>query len=173
VTPAPAAPAAPETGPGARSSEPAATARRTPAAPRDKLGARPLPLQEATVPAPGATDAPPPPTPPATPAANTAPARAYLATEVDVKPKVLTQVAPVYPDDAAKRKVQDVVVLQVLVDPGGRPTTIKVLRGSQKDALLDGAAAAAVRQWTFSPATKAGKPVPCWFNVGVPFPPAK
>ena len=90
-----------------------------------------------------------------------------------MRPKVLTQVAPNYPDEAAKQMVQDVVVLQVLVDPSGRPQTIKVLRGSQKAPLLDGAAAAAVRQWTFSPATKDGQPVPCWFNVGVPFPPAK
>jgi serine/threonine-protein kinase len=166
----PAAPAAPLGDPGSVSREPTASAPRTPTEPRGKLGARPLPLQEATVPAVAATEAP---APPATPAANTAAARIYLATEVDVKPTVLTQVAPIYPDDAATRKVQDVVVLQVLVDPGGRPTTIKVLRGSQKEPLLDGAAAAAVRQWTFSPATKAGQPVPCWFNVGVPFPPVK
>ena len=101
------------------------------------------------------------------------PERVYLATEVDVKPEVLTQVAPLYPDDAAKQKVQDVVVLQVLVDASGRPQTIKLLRGSRKAPSLDGAAAAAVRQWTFSPATKTGQPVACLFNVGVPFPPTK
>jgi protein TonB len=92
---------------------------------------------------------------------------------VDVKPEVLAQVAPVYPDEVAKQKVEDVVVLQVLVDATGKPQNIKLLRGSRKAPLLDGAAAAAVRQWTFSPARKGGQPVPCWFNVGVPFPPKR
>ena len=38
---------------------------------------------------------------------------------------------------------------------------------------LDGAEIAAVRQWTFKPAKKDGQTVPCWFNVGVPFPPKR
>ena len=75
--------------------------------------------------------------------------------------------APIYPDEAAKQHVQDVVVLQVLVDETGRPRNIRLLRGSRKAPLLDGAAAAAVRQWTFSPARKNGQPVACWYNVGV------
>jgi protein TonB len=110
---------------------------------------------------------------PAATGTNAPSARVYLATEVDAKPAVLTQVAPNYPDEAARQNVQDVVVLQVLVDASGRPQTIRLLRGSRKAPLLDGAAAAAVRQWTFSPARKDGQSVPCWFNVGVPFPPAK
>jgi protein TonB len=79
----------------------------------------------------------------------------------------------VYPESAARRKVQDVVVLKVLVGPNGRPEDIEVLRGSQKDPALDAAAIAALRQWTFTPARKGGQPVPCWFNVGVPFPPSR
>jgi protein TonB len=104
---------------------------------------------------------------------SSTPERAYLATEVDEKPEVLTQVAPLYPDEAAKQNAHDVVVLQVLVDSGGHPRTIKLLRGSRKTPLLDGAAAAAVRQWTFKPAKKNGQPVACLFNVGVPFPPVR
>jgi protein TonB len=113
------------------------------------------------------------PTAPAAPGATASSARIYQVTEVDAKPEVLTQVPPIYTDDAAKQNVRDVVILQVLVDASGRPQTIRLLRGSQKAPLLNGAAAAAVRQWTFSPARKAGQPVACWFNVGVPFPPAK
>jgi len=90
-----------------------------------------------------------------------------------VKPEVATQVAPNYPDEVARQNVQDVVILQVLVDAAGKPQNIKLLRGSRRAPLLDGAAAAAVRQWTFRPARKNGQPVACWFNVGVPFPPAK
>ena len=82
--------------------------------------------------------------------------------------------APEYPAEAARQKVQDVVVLQVLVDAAGRPQTIKVLRGSRTvRSARWRATEAAVRQWTFKPATKGGQPVACWFNLAVPFPPAK
>jgi serine/threonine-protein kinase len=110
---------------------------------------------------------------PVSPGPSTAPARVYQTSEVDAKPEVLTQVAPAYPPDAAAQKVQDVVVLQVLVDAAGRPQTIRVLRGSRKFAPLDAAATESVRQWTFKPAMKDGRPVACWFNLGVPFPPSR
>ena len=110
---------------------------------------------------------------PPTPGTTPAPARVYQTNEVDTKPEVLAQVAPIYPPDAEAQKVQDVVVLQVLVDAAGRPQTIRVLRGSRKSGLLDGAATESVRQWTFKPAMKNGRPVACWFNIGVPFPPSR
>jgi len=149
---------------------PASPPPRVPAVSSSKAGTRPPPQTAAPAPAANAASLPAAPTAPG--AAETA-ARVYELTEVDVKPEVLTQVPPLYPADAANQRVQDVVVLQVLVDSGGGPQTIRVLRGSQKSPLLDGAAAAAVRQWTFKPARKDGQPVPCWFNVGVPFPPVK
>ena len=153
---------------------------RKPANPTPSSGAKPGAAQKAS-PAPPAAGAgvqasgAPQPAAPVSPSAEPAPAsaRVYQTSEVDTKPEVLTQVAPVYPPDAAAQKVQDVVVLQVLVDAAGRPQTIKVLRGSRKSGLLDGAATESVRQWTFKPATKDGRPVACWFNLGVPFPPAK
>jgi protein TonB len=97
----------------------------------------------------------------------------YISTEVDVRPQVVRQVPPVYPERAVALRVQDVVVLKVLVGPTGRPEDIQVLRGSQKGSALDAAAVAAVRQWEFYPARKDGQPVSCWFNVGVPFQPPK
>ena len=100
-------------------------------------------------------------------------ARVYISTEVDVRPQVVRQVPPVYPERAVALRVQDVVVLKVLVGPTGRPEDIQVLRGSQKGSALDAAAVAAVRQWEFYPARKDGQPVSCWFNVGVPFQPPK
>ena len=64
-------------------------------------------------------------------------------------------------------------MLQVLVSPTGRAEEVRILRGSRKASSLDGAAVTAVRQWTFNPAVKGGKPVSCWFNVGVPFAPPR
>jgi len=172
ATETPAAPAAKPAAPAAGSRGPAGGPARGQAASQTKVGSRALAPLPAAVPPPvdGSSQAP---ASPATPAASVPPSRVYLPAEVDVKPEVLTKVAPIYPDDAAKQNVQDVVVLQVLVDAGGRAQTIKLLRGSQKAPLLNGSAEAAVRQWTFGPARKDGRPVPCWFNVGVPFPPAK
>ena len=169
--PPPAPPAAPAAGAATGSRGAAAAAARGQAASQSRAGTRPLPSQP--VAATPSADANQTPTAPAAPGANTSSARVYQVTEVDAKPEVLTQVPPIYTDDAIKQHVQDVVILQVLVDASGRPQTIRLLRGSQKAPLLNGAAAAAVRQWTFSPARKGGQPVPCWFNVGVPFPPAK
>jgi protein TonB len=146
-------------------------AAKTPGAAQSRPGAKPPPTQPAlatqgpgaaVVPAPAAPAAPPPPAPSS---------RIYQTVEVDVRPEVVAQVRPMYPEEAAKQNVQDVVVLQVLVDVAGRPESIKVLRGSRRAPALDEAATDAVRQWTFRPAKKNGQPVPCWFNVGVPFPP--
>jgi serine/threonine-protein kinase len=165
----PAQPPAPPGAP-AGSRSPSAPGGRGQTASQGRVGGRGLPVPPAAAPGAGANAAQAAPDP----AAAGAPSpRIYLTTEVDVKPEVLTQVPPIYTEDAAKQNVKDVVVLQVLVDANGRPQTIKLLRGSQKAPLLNGSAAASVRQWTFSPAKKDGQPVPCWFNVGVPFPPAK
>ena len=86
-----------------------------------------------------------------------------------MRPSVLKQVAPVYPEDARLQRLQDTVVLKVLIGPGGTAEDIRVLRGSGKAPSLNDAAVAAVRQWAFEPARKAGKPVSCWYSVGVPF----
>jgi eukaryotic-like serine/threonine-protein kinase len=169
----PPAPPPPPSGPAAAGrGTAAAPARGTLGSAAGRTGARPLPSQAAAPSLPAGSSPAGGAQAPAQPG-GTAAERAYLATEVDVKPEVLTQVAPSYPEEAAKKNVQDVVVLQVLVDSGGRPQSIKLLRGSRTAPALDAAAEAAVRQWTFRPARKNGRPVACLFNVGVPFPPAK
>lgn len=95
--------------------------------------------------------------------------RVYNPTEVDVRPKVLRQVAPLYPASAERAGTEDVVVVKVLVGPDGQVADVQILRGSQKNPAFDIAAMAAVRQWVFAPARKGGQPVASWYNVGVPF----
>jgi periplasmic protein TonB len=82
-------------------------------------------------------------------------------------------VPPLYPDDALAQRVQDTVILQVLVGPAGSAEEIRVLRGSRKAPSLNDSAVAAVRQWVFDPARKGGRTVSCWYNVGVPFEPPR
>ena len=117
--------------------------------------------------------APAPASQPAGGAPTRTPGRVYEAMEVDVRPSVVKQVAPVYPEDALQQRVQDTVVLKVLIGPGGNVEEIQVLRGSGKAPSLNAAAAAAVRQWMFEPARKSGRPVSCWYSVGVPFEPPR
>jgi serine/threonine-protein kinase len=148
----------------------AGSATKAPGAAQSKPGSKPLPAQPTPAAQGPAAAVVPAPAAPAAPGPGSA-SRIYQTVEVDVRPEVIAQVPPVYPEEAAKQNVQDVVVLQVLVNVAGRPESIKVLRGSRRAPALDEAATAAVRQWTFKPAKKDGQTVPCWFNVGVPFPP--
>jgi protein TonB len=86
-----------------------------------------------------------------------------------VKPRVATQSPPAYPESARQRGLQATVVLKVLVTETGLVSDVRVLRSAKVDPAFDEAAMQAVRRWTFTPGTKKGQPVACWYNVGVPF----
>jgi TonB family protein len=81
-------------------------------------------------------------------------------------PKKIKHVSPVYPEIAAKAKVQGIVILEVLIGTDGSVTETKVIRPV---ALLDEAAEAAVRQWEFTPTELNGVPVPVIMTVTVRF----
>jgi len=74
---------------------------------------------------------------------------------------------PDYSDDARKAKLQGMVVLEVVVDPNGRPQIRKVLQSLGLG--LDEQAIKAVSTWRFKPGLKDGKPVPVLINVLVTF----
>ena len=93
---------------------------------------------------------------------------AYDESLVDVKPKAIRKVNPTYPADAWGRRLEDTVVLQVLVSETGIVRSIKIVQASKYKA-FNSAAETAIRQWTFSPAKKNGKPVACWLQVGIKF----
>ncbi len=145
---------------------PSAGGRASSPAPQQGKGSGkpgPMPSAPAAPPAPVAIPEPPPQT------AVTRLGPAYEATQVDERPVALTQVEPEYPPEARRRGIEDIVVLRLLVTSTGHVADVQVLRKSQKDPGFDGAAVAAVRQWTFRPARRRGETVACWFNVGVPF----
>ncbi|MHA1569384.1 MAG: energy transducer TonB [Alphaproteobacteria bacterium] len=75
---------------------------------------------------------------------------------------------PRYPLTARRRGQEGRVLLRVRVDAAGRPTTVEVRRGSGH-AILDGAAARAVRGWRFEPAMRAGQPVAGTVEVPILF----
>ena len=85
----------------------------------------------------------------------------------DVKPaKLLSTVAPAYPQLARSQRISGNVVVDALIEPNGRVSATKVISGHP---LLQQAAIDAVRQRKYQPATLDGKPVQMHLNVTVQF----
>jgi TonB family protein len=63
-------------------------------------------------------------------------------------PRLVKKVDPIYPDEAKAAHVQGVVILEVLIGRDGRVADTRVMRSIP---VLDQAAIAAVKQWTYEP----------------------
>lgn len=82
-------------------------------------------------------------------------------------PKLLSKVEPKYSEEARAAKINGPVVLSVVIDTNGRPVEIRVKKSLEPT--LDRNAADAVRQWTFAPGMKKGKPVRVQATIEVNF----
>ena len=82
-------------------------------------------------------------------------------------PKPISRVEPIYPAEAQEARIAGVVILETVIDETGTVTDARVLKPLPFG--LDKAAADAVRQWRFEPATLDGKPVPVVFNLTINF----
>jgi protein TonB len=82
-------------------------------------------------------------------------------------PSILYKVEPEYSEEARKAKFQGTVLLFVIVDEKGNPTSIKIIRPLGLG--LDQKAIEAVEKWKFSPGKKDGKPVPVQAQIEVNF----
>jgi TonB family protein len=80
--------------------------------------------------------------------------------------KLLKRVDPVYPELARRARVEQTVMLEVLVDEQGNVANIRVIRGHP---LLDQAAIDAVKQWQYAPTLLNGQAVRVLATVEVPF----
>ena len=81
-------------------------------------------------------------------------------------PKLVREVKPVYPEEAAKAGLEGVVIIEATTDTYGRVAAAKVLRGVTG---LDQAALDAVKQWVYEPMIIDGVPKPVVFTVTVQF----
>ena len=122
---------------------------------------KPLPPTQAAQPP------PPPPAPPAPKAPPTirlgdgfSPPPAEIDGPLDtIRPGAdVTNTAPVYPLEAAKRREQGAVVMNLAVDETGAVVAVEILQSSGSNT-LDTAARERVSKWHFSPAIKNGHPV--------------
>jgi protein TonB len=85
----------------------------------------------------------------------------------DVKSaKLLASVPPVYPMLAKNQHVSGNVLIDALIDPNGRVTTMKVVSGP---TLLHQAAMDALKLWKYQPAMLDGKPVSMHLTVTLQF----
>jgi TonB family protein len=82
-------------------------------------------------------------------------------------PKVLHRVDARYTREARANGIQGTVLIEVVVDASGKPRNVSVI--SPIGFGLDSRAADAVRQWSFRPATREGKPVDGVTTVEVKF----
>ena len=85
----------------------------------------------------------------------------------DVRPPVKQiHVDPDYPEFARQAHIEGTVVIECVIDPGGRVAEARVLRGP---SVLASAALEAVRLWRYMPATLGGTPVAVAMTVDVIF----
>jgi TonB family protein len=83
------------------------------------------------------------------------------------KPKLVKMVKPVYPEEAVKNKLQGVVILEAVIDEGGKVKALRALKSP--DPLLTEAAITAVKGWEYEPFIQDGKAKNVAFTVTVTF----
>jgi protein TonB len=85
--------------------------------------------------------------------------------ELSLRPAMLrTMEKPEYPSRAIELGLEGVVRLSAVVGTDGRVSSVTVLESSGK-TLLDRAATAAVKRWTFAPARVNGRPAACTVEI--------
>jgi TonB family protein len=80
--------------------------------------------------------------------------------------RLVSQVAPVYPQQARDAKIEGIVSFQAIIDKQGRVTNLTVLSGHP---LLVPAALEAVKQWVYQPTMMNGEPVEIRTQIDVNF----
>ncbi len=92
----------------------------------------------------------------------------YDIKDTDTKPVPRdTRAAPRYPIEMKRRGISGEAVISFVVMTDGRTDQVKAVRVSHD--VFGGAAVEAVKQWSFKPATKDGKPVNCRMTIPIVF----
>src|SRR5687768_15362963 len=86
--------------------------------------------------------------------------------DYDEPPRLIKATKPVYPQEAFVKKIEGVVQLAILIGANGRVVNARVVRSIP---MLDAAAIQTVREWIFTPAMKAGRPVATRASAPVTF----
>ena len=84
-------------------------------------------------------------------------------------PKLVTEVKPVYTPEAMAAKIQGRLSLEAVVLESGVVGDVEIVESLDKVYGLDDQAIKAIRQWSFEPGTKDGKPVAVRVEVEMTF----
>lgn len=85
----------------------------------------------------------------------------------DKRPQKIKHVNPIYPKEAKEKKIEGIVILEAVVDEGGKVSSLKTI--SSPNPLLTEAATEAVKQWEYMPFYKDGRCKKVVFTATVTF----
>lgn len=85
-----------------------------------------------------------------------------------VKPTLIKKVEPIYPPDMKEQKIEDSVKMQIVISKEGKVIDVRRAGTSANEAFYKAAEAALV-QWEFQPARKAGHPLIVIADVEINF----
>jgi protein TonB len=91
----------------------------------------------------------------------------FSLSDLDQKPRVVYQPAPIYPPELARKGLQGTVYVLFVVDQNGRPQNIKVQKSTHPS--FNNPAIKAVKSWKFEPGKRKGKAVQFRMRVPITF----
>jgi TonB family protein len=103
-----------------------------------------------------------PETPPAAPVARPVPYHTGME-----RPRRIYDPPPVYTELARRTGTQGVAIVEAIIDVDGNVTSVRIVKDLPMG--LGEAAAQAVKQWRFEPATLHGKPTAVYYSLSVHF----
>ncbi len=91
----------------------------------------------------------------------------FSLSDLDQKPRVVYQPAPIYPQELARKNIQGTVYVLFIVDKTGRARDLRVQKSTHP--AFNNPALKAVKQWKFEPGKRKGKPVQFRMRVPITF----
>ena len=91
----------------------------------------------------------------------------FDASELEKRPEAVSQVAPVYPADLRKAKIEGSVTLAFVLNETGRVEDARVENSSRPE--FERPALEAIRKWRFRPGMKGGQPVRTFVRIPMRF----
>jgi len=91
----------------------------------------------------------------------------FSLSDLDQKPRVVYQPAPIYPPELARKNMQGTVYVLFIVDKNGRTRDLKVQKSTHP--AFNNPALKAVKQWKFEPGKRKGKAVQFRMRVPITF----
>lgn len=91
----------------------------------------------------------------------------FSLSDLDQKPRVVYQPAPIYPPELARKGMQGTVYVLFIVDKTGRARDLKVQKSTHP--AFNNPALKAVKQWKFEPGKRKGKAVQFRMRVPITF----